>query len=253
MVAPLPPSVAAPSPTHMCGTAMWSLCPTNPVSYPIPMVVPLPPSVSAPTPTHVADTQGQSPWVVFPSQRLPPCRRGGENPAQILPWSCSAPTPPHAATAPQQLTRTPTAMWMPPGILDPTHLRYDHPCLSVAQSRHSLPSAHSPAAASCGSSAGCLGPIMAPVHVWPASSRGAFSPWWWSAPSVSTQGASSPRSPFARTCTQPCRPPPAISRTSSPSVTTATGIAQRLLVSASLYDCGFMTTAYLRWFYMTPA
>lgn len=29
--------------------------------------------------------------------------------------------------------------------------------------------------------------------------------------------------------------------------------AQRLLVPASLYDCGFMTTAYLRWFYMTPA
>ena len=28
--------------------------------------------------------------------------------------------------------------------------------------------------------------------------------------------------------------------------------AQRLLVPASLYDCGFMTTAYLRWFYMTP-
>ena len=29
--------------------------------------------------------------------------------------------------------------------------------------------------------------------------------------------------------------------------------AQRLLVPASLYNCGFMTTAYLRWFYMTPA
>lgn len=29
--------------------------------------------------------------------------------------------------------------------------------------------------------------------------------------------------------------------------------AQRFLVPASLYDCGFMTTAYLRWFYMTPA
>ena len=28
--------------------------------------------------------------------------------------------------------------------------------------------------------------------------------------------------------------------------------AERLLVAPSLYDCGFMTINYLRWFYMTP-
>jgi hypothetical protein len=28
--------------------------------------------------------------------------------------------------------------------------------------------------------------------------------------------------------------------------------AQRLLIAPSLYDSGFMTIAYLRWFYMTP-
>jgi hypothetical protein len=29
--------------------------------------------------------------------------------------------------------------------------------------------------------------------------------------------------------------------------------ARRLLVVPSLYDCGFMTVDYLRWYYMTPA